>query len=198
LLARRLGPRIDPEEQVFVDYILGGSRRMGDLVQDLIAYLRLGDPRKDKGPVDCGKAVQEAMAGLALGIHESQAVITMDSLPVIEANLSQIVQLFQNLIGNSVKYGKSGIPPRIHISSVRQGGRALISVRDNGIGFKSEYAEQIFGVFKRLHTTLYPGTGIGLAICKRIVEQHGGTIWAEGGDGQGATFSFTLPFHRDR
>jgi PAS domain S-box-containing protein len=194
LLARRLGAQLKPDERGFVDFILAGSRRMGDLIKDLLLHARLGETAAgDRVLVDCGKAVQDALLHLKGSIQESQAVITVDSLPLVEGDLSQLVQLFENLIGNALKYRKPDSIPEIHVSAGRQDGRSLISVRDNGIGLRPEYAEQIFGVFKRLHGSKYPGTGIGLAICKRIVERHGGRIWVVSAEGLGATFSFTLP-----
>jgi signal transduction histidine kinase len=193
LLAQRLGAQLNPDERMFMDYILGGSRRMGDLIKDLLTHARLGDAAAgDRALVDCGKAVQEALLNLQGSIQECQAVITVDALPVVEGDYTQFVQLFQNLIGNALKYRKLDSAPEIHVSAVRQHGWSVISVRDNGIGFEPEYAEQIFGVFKRLHGTEYPGTGIGLAICKRIVERHGGHIWGVSEKELGATFFFKL------
>jgi signal transduction histidine kinase len=193
MLARRLGAKCDPEEQKFIDYILAGSRRMGALIKDLLLHAQLGNAAAgDKTQVDCTEAVQEALLHLKGSIQESHAVITVDRLPLVEGDLSQLVQLFQNLIGNALKYRKPDFAPEIHLSAARLDGWWRISVKDNGIGFKQEYAEQIFGVFKRLHGSQYSGTGIGLAICKRIVERWGGSIGAVSEGGLGATFFFNL------
>ena len=193
LLARRLGAQLNPDEQVFMDYIIAGSRRMGDLIKDLLFHAQVGNAAGSALlPLDCGVAAQAAIVNLKGSIQECQAVITVDELPRVEGDFSQLVQLFQNLIGNGLKYRKPRAIPEIHIAAERQGSRWLISVRDNGIGINPEYAEQIFGVFKRLHGSQYSGTGIGLAICKRVVERHGGRIWVVSEEGLGATFFFTL------
>jgi signal transduction histidine kinase len=192
LLGRRLGPRLKPDERTFMDYILAGSLRMGDLIKDLLLHAQLGAAAADGAPVDCGKAVQDALLNLKGSIQECQAVITVDALPLVEGDYPQFVQLFQNLIGNALKYRKLDSIPEIRVSADHQDGWPLISVRDNGIGLKPTYAEQIFGVFKRLHGKEYPGTGIGLAICKRVVERHGGRIWVVSEEGLGTTFFFTL------
>jgi light-regulated signal transduction histidine kinase (bacteriophytochrome) len=137
--------------------------------------------------------VKAAIVNLEGSISEAHAAITADEpLPWVVGSSPVLIQLFQNLIGNALKYRRADIPPEIHISADHHQGECTISIRDNGIGFKPEYGEEIFGVFKRLHGTAYPGTGIGLAICKRIVELHGGRIWATGEEGRGATFFFSL------
>jgi signal transduction histidine kinase len=193
LLARRLGGQINPDEQAFMDYIIAGSRRMGALIKDLLLHAQVGNAAGSAlAPLDCGLAAQAALVNLEGSIQECQAVITVDALPMVEGDFSQLVQLFQNLIGNGLKYRRPDAIPEIHIAAERKESRWLISVRDNGIGLKPEYAEQIFGVFKRLHGSQYSGTGIGLAICKRVVERHGGRIWVVSEEGLGATFFFTL------
>jgi light-regulated signal transduction histidine kinase (bacteriophytochrome) len=138
-----------------------------------------------------------AMDNVANALKESQAVVTHDPLPMVSGDERQLVQLFQNLLSNAVKFsGKQ--PPRIHVSAKRVAGEWVFSVRDHGIGIDPQYADRIFIIFQRLHTRdEYPGTGIGLAICKKIVERHGGRIWVESQPGQGATFSFTIPDHSD-
>jgi len=199
LLALRLGADLDADAQLFVKYIFKGASRMKALIEDLLVYSKLGvEERQGLAPTDCAEAVEGAMLNLNASVQELHAVITVDSLPVLHANLPQLVQVFQNLIGNALKYHKSDAPPKVHISAERRDGEWKVSVRDDGIGFKPQYAEQIFGVFKRLHSSEYPGTGVGLAICKRIVELHGGRIWATGEEGSGATFFFTLPEATDR
>ena len=138
-------------------------------------------------------ALGQAMANLQVAVAESSAVVTHETLPVVLADGTQLVQLFQNLIGNALKF-RQAQPPQIHISATRQNQEWVFSVQDNGIGIEPQYAERIFVIFQRLHSKAeYAGTGIGLAICKRIVERHGGRIWFESQPGQGATFYFTLP-----
>lgn len=195
LLARRLGGTLDSDAEMFVSQILKGSSRMSALIADLLAYARVGSgERVSTAPVDCGEALNAALVNLEASISESHAAITVDEpLPWVAGSSPALIQLFQNLIGNAVKYRRADAAPEIHISADRSHGECIIAVRDSGIGFKPEYGEQIFGVFKRLHGTQYPGTGIGLAICKRIVELHGGRIWATGDEGRGATFFFSLP-----
>lgn len=194
LLARRLGATLDSDAEVLVSQVLKGSGRMSALINDLLAYARLGTgggPGTE--PVNCGEVVKAAILNLEASISEAQAAITVDEpLPWVAGSSPVLIQLFQNLIGNALKYRKADTPPEIHISATRHHGQCTISVRDNGIGFKPEYGEQIFGLFKRLHGTAYPGTGIGLAVCQRIVELHGGRIWAEGEEGRGATVFFSL------
>ena len=194
LLARRLGATLDSEADMLVSQILKGSSRMSALIHDLLAYARVGTGEGlGTAPVDCGEVVKAAIVNLEGSLSEAHAAITVDEpLPWVAGSSTALTQLFQNLIGNALKYRRADAPPEIHISADRNDGKCTISVRDNGIGFKPEYAEQIFGVFKRLHGTAYPGTGIGLAICKRIVESHGGHNWATGEEGRGATFLFSL------
>jgi len=143
--------------------------------------------------VDCNSVLEEVLSDLRVAVEESRAVVTRDPLPTVMADRVQMGQLFQNLIGNAIKFhGKEA--PQVHVSAERRPGEWLFSVRDNGVGLDPEYAERIFVIFQRLHNREeYPGTGIGLAICKKIVERHGGRIWVVSRTGQGATFHFTLP-----
>ncbi len=136
--------------------------------------------------------MQQVLLNLQASIQQNQAQITWDPLPTVHAHEIRIVQLLQNLVGNGIKY-RSAEPPRIHVTAKRRDADWMFSVTDNGIGIEPEYAQQIFGIFKRLHGQNYPGTGIGLAICQRIVERYGGRIWVESKPGQGSTFCFTLP-----
>jgi light-regulated signal transduction histidine kinase (bacteriophytochrome) len=193
LLARKLGADIDAETEKFIEYIIDGSARMRTLIKDLLAYGEIGaEGLQNVAPVDCGEALEGALANLRGAIEETHATIASDALPMANANLPQLTQVFENLIGNALKYVKPDGSPHIRISAALQGDEWIISVRDNGIGFDPQYAEKIFGVFERLHRKQYPGTGIGLAICKRIVERYGGHIWATGEEGKGAGFFFTL------
>ena len=167
--------------------------RMQRLINDLLTYSQVGRP--EGAPVrlvSLEKLLPQTLSDLQVAIEESHAQISHDPLPAIQANAPQIAQLFQNLIGNAIKY-RGPEPPRIHVGVAREGSQWAFSVKDNGQGFRADQADRIFGVFKRLHGREIPGTGIGLAICKRVVERHGGRIWATGSPGTGATFHFTLP-----
>jgi signal transduction histidine kinase len=193
LLARKLGADLDPETEKFIEYIVDGSARMRTLIKDLLAYAEIGaESLQSVAPVDCGEALAGALANLQGAIEETHASIAFYALPQVNSNLRQLTQVFENLIGNALKYIKPDGSPRIQISAERQGDEWIISVLDNGIGFDPQYSERIFGVFERLHRRQFPGTGIGLAICKRIVERYGGRIWAAGEEGKGATFFFTM------
>jgi signal transduction histidine kinase len=143
--------------------------------------------------VDAGAVLDRVLADLGAAVAESGAVVTRDLLPVVRADPTQLGQLLQNLVGNAVKF-RGGRPPRVHVGAEAQGGWWRFAVRDNGIGIAPDDLKRLFGIFERLHTAAeYPGTGIGLAICKRIVERHGGRIWAESRPGEGSVFFFTLP-----
>ena len=195
LLARRSGPKLDDEARDLIKVIENGAARMGNLISALLTYGQVGGSSlRERKPVNFDDALRVACSNLAESIRVSEAAITHDPLPTLIADQDQMIQLFQNLVGNSIKYRKPDEPPRIHVSATQQERKWLFSVRDNGQGLKPEETSLIFGVFKRLHGRDVPGTGIGLALCRRIVEHHGGQIWAESeGRGQGATFSFTLP-----
>jgi light-regulated signal transduction histidine kinase (bacteriophytochrome) len=167
---------------------------MSDLVQGLLAYSRAGAREARHQPVPCQQALDAALANLQVSIAESNARVTHDDLPTVVAERTQLTQLFQNLIGNAVKFRRDGVAPMIHVGCRREGGQWLFWVKDNGIGIEPQYQDKVFLIFQRLHgPEMYPGTGIGLAICKKIVEQHGGKIWIESKIGEGSTFYFTLP-----
>ena len=193
LLQKKYGNRLDSEADQFIEYAVDGTRRMETLIKDLLAYARVSTRGVELTPTDAGAAFRQALDNLHATIQEAGAEITHGKLPTVRADGSQLVQLFQNLIGNALKFqGES--PTKIHVDVCRNEDHWLFSVRDNGIGIAPESLDRIFLIFERLHTrTEYPGTGIGLAICKRIVDRHGGRIWAESEPGQGTTFSFTLP-----
>jgi PAS domain S-box-containing protein len=193
LLQRRYRGRLDAEADEFIGYAVDGAARMGNLIRGLLAWSRVTTQGEAFQPVDCQAVVGSVLENLKLAIEESAAVITCEPLPTVRADATQLGQLFQNLIGNAIKF-RAGSAPRIAITAARRDAEWQFSIRDNGIGIEPQHAERIFGVFQRLHTQeAYPGTGIGLAICKRIVERHGGRIWVESEPGQGAAFYFTLP-----
>jgi len=193
LLSRRYRDRLDSTAEEFIDYAVDGARRMQNLIDDLLTYSRVGTRGKEFAPTDCGKALETAIANLQTAIEENGAAVAQDPLPVVMADDSQMLQLFQNLVANAVKF-HGAEPPRVHVSARRQAKDWLFAVRDNGIGIDSAHQQRIFTIFQRLHGKAeYPGTGIGLAICKKIVERHGGRIWVESQPGQGATFLFTIP-----
>jgi light-regulated signal transduction histidine kinase (bacteriophytochrome) len=167
---------------------------MATLIRDLLAYSRVGTRGEGLGPASSQEALAAALANLSSAIAESGAEVTHDRLPVVRGDKTQLAQLFQNLVGNALKFRDPGRPPRVHVAVGQERGQWLFSVVDNGVGFEQQYAEKIFVIFQRLHGRgSYPGTGIGLALCRRIVERHGGRIWACGEPGKGATFFFTIP-----
>jgi PAS domain S-box-containing protein len=193
LLSRKYKGKLDADADEFIAYAVDGARRMQGLIQDLLAYSRVGT--KGRGLVDTSseEALQQSLTNLRGAIEESGAQVTHDPLPGVLADRSQLIQLFQNLVGNAIKYQRSGIPT-VHISASRNGGKKWIfSVQDNGMGIDSQYFAKIFNMFQRLHKREeFDGTGIGLAICKKIVERHGGSISVDSQLGQGSTFRFAL------
>jgi light-regulated signal transduction histidine kinase (bacteriophytochrome) len=193
LLARRYKGKLDSDADEFIRYAVDGANRMQWLINDLLAYSRVTVQDKVSEEVDCNSVLEEVLSDLRVAVEESRAVVTRAPLPTVMADRIQLGQLFQNLIGNAIKFhGKE--PPQVHVSAERRPTEWLFSVRDNGVGLDPEYAERIFVIFQRLHNREeYPGTGIGLAICKKIVERHGGRIWVVSQTDQGATFHFTLP-----
>ncbi len=193
LLQQNYGGRLDADADKYIGYAVDGAKRMRSLIDDLLTYSRAGSRGQTLAPTDVGAALRQALANLRTGIEETAAEITCGELPTIPADHVQLVQLFQNLVGNALRF-RGDAPPQIHVDAVRKDDHWLFAVRDNGIGIDPEYRDRIFLIFQRLHTRKqYPGTGIGLAICKKIVDRHGGRIWVESQEGQGATFHFTLP-----
>ena len=193
LLAKRYGDKLDDDAREFINFAVDGAMRMQTLISDLLSYSRIGTQGKQMALTDGDALFKKILDSLQLGIQESGAEIVSDPMPMVMADPQQLGQLFQNLLTNAIKF-KGEAPIRIKISVERSGSDWKISVRDNGIGIPQEHAERIFIIFQRLHTkTEYPGTGIGLAICKKIVELHGGHIWIEPTPGGGTTFCFTIP-----
>jgi PAS domain S-box-containing protein len=193
LLVRRYGEKFDGDSREFMGYIVDGAARMKQLIEDLLAYSRVGTRGKDFREVPVEEALQRAVANLRAAIQETSAAVTWDALPTVLADDTQLTQLFQNLIGNALKFRSASVP-RIHVFVANNEPAWHFMVRDNGIGIEPQYFERIFMVFQRLHNKAdYPGTGIGLAICKKVVERHGGRIWVESRPGDGSAFHFTLP-----
>jgi PAS domain S-box-containing protein len=193
LLAKRYQGKLDKDADEFIAYAVAGAERMQRLINDLLTYSRVDTRGKSFEPIDSEAVFNQAVANLRVAIKEGEAVITHDPLPPLIADDLQIVQLFQNLLGNAIKFhGKE--PPRIHVSAKQEGNEWVFSFRDNGIGIAPEYFDRIFVIFQRLHgREEYPGTGTGLTICKKIVECHGGRIWVESEPSKGSTFYFTIP-----
>jgi len=193
LLAKRLQPRLSSEDQELMGFVLDGTERMQRLLHDLLGYSRVSTHRRDPIPVDCNQVLDRVRCNLHRALEESGTRLDVAPLPVVVADPSQLDQLFQNLISNAIKF-RTSLSPAVQVTVEPAGRQWRFAVQDNGIGLDPQYAERIFRIFQRLHTRVqYPGTGIGLAICQRIVEQHGGRIWVESEAGHGATFYFTLP-----
>ena len=192
-LEERLAGTLDAETMQLMEIAVDGARHMQALIRDILAYSRVGNQGGPAARVDNAAALKEALDHLAARIAETGAQVEVQRLPVVIAERTQLVQLFQNLVGNAIKFCKDRAP-RVRVDAVREAGRLRFSVTDNGIGIAPEYREQVFVVFKRLHARReYPGTGIGLALCKRIVERHGGEIGIESAPGGGSVVWFTLP-----
>ena len=193
LLERRYKGKLDADADVFLGYIVDGGKRLQNLINDLLAFSRIGQERQNFAEVDCNAVLALVLDNMLTSIKESGAEITHDELPVLTANKTNFVQLFQNLIGNALKF-RGAQPPRIHVKAAREGAYWRFSVQDNGIGIDPQHKERVFVIFQRLRTVeKLPGTGIGLSICKKIVETHGGRIWLESEPGKGTTFYFTVP-----
>jgi len=193
LLAKRYKDKLDQDADDFIGFITDAASRMQRLISDLLAYSRIGRKDLSLAEVDCDAVVRSAIDGLAARIESCGGQVAVAPLPVVRAHETSLTQLFQNLIGNALKF-RGEDPPRIEVGAARRGREWIFSVQDNGIGIEPQYRERIFMIFQRLHTQdAYPGTGIGLAICKKIVENHGGRIWCESKPGRGSTFYFSLP-----
>ena len=193
LIEQRYQGKLDADAKDFIAYAVDGASRMQTLISELLAYSRVGTRGKPFESIDCTAIVKRVLANLSVAIEESNAKVTYDPLPVVVADSMQLTQIFQNLIGNAIKFHSQDLPC-VHISATDEHDEWTFSVHDNGIGIDPKNIERIFLIFQRLHTREeYPGAGIGLAICKRIVERHGGRIWASSEPGKGTAFCFTIP-----
>ena len=193
LLGRRYGGELDERADKYIHFAVDGANRMQRLIHDLLAYSRVGTQGAELTPTDTAPVLRETLSNLELAIEDSEAQVVFSDLPSVMGDPSQLRQLFQNIIGNALKF-RSESRPRVELDAKRDGDQWTFSIRDNGVGFDQRYAERVFGVFKRLHRNAdIPGTGIGLAICQRIIDRHGGRIWAESKLGEGSCFYFTLP-----
>jgi PAS domain S-box-containing protein len=199
LLARRYQGKLDPQADTYIRFAVDGAQRMQALINDLLALSRVGTQQRAMRPVDTARVIANVLKWLGSALEESGGTVEVEgALPTVLGDAGQLEQLFQNLVANALKFRRPDVAPRVVVRAVRasdaDGAPWQFTVRDNGIGFEPQFADQIFVVFQRLHTrTEYPGTGVGLAICRKIVERHGGTIWAEATPGEGAAFHFTLP-----
>lgn len=198
LLARRYKGRLDADADEFIGFAVDGAIRMQTLIQDLLIYSRVTTRGQPIKVTQAQTACDEAVRNLGSAIADSSGVVEVEPLPGVIADATQLTQLFQNLIGNAIKY-RDQRTPSIKVSARCDGQLAEFAVEDNGIGIEPQYFDRIFQMFQRLHTAkAYPGTGIGLALCRKIVERHGGTIWVESQLGAGSTFRFTMPRSEDR
>jgi len=192
LLAKRYSNKLDADADEFITYAVDGAKRMQMLLHDLLEYSRVGTQGKPFSLVNCADIVEQAIANLKIAIEESGASVTHDVLPTVIGDEGQLVRLFQNLIGNAIKFRRDE-PPQVHISAQRRNYVVTFAVKDNGIGIDPQHSQSVFEIFRRLHTREeYPGTGMGLAICKKIVERHGGHISVQSKPGQGSTFYFSI------
>jgi light-regulated signal transduction histidine kinase (bacteriophytochrome) len=193
LLEKRYGDKLDQSAKEYIGFAVDGAKRMQGLIHDLLTYSRVGSKGKAFAWTDCEAVLEKVLAGLQVAVTECGARVTHDPLPTVLGDDIQLGQLLQNLIGNAIKYRDSRLP-EVHVSCRQQEADWVFSVRDNGIGIGAQYGERIFQIFQRLHTrSEYEGTGIGLALCKKIVDRHGGRIWVESELGKGSTFYFTIP-----
>jgi PAS domain S-box-containing protein len=201
LLARRYTGKLDEDADEFIGFAVDGARRMQELINDLLTYSRVGTRPLQPEAVDTNQLVDQVVNDLTAAIADSHASVLRNELPMVQGDPTQLRQLFQNLIANGIKFHRPSTEPQVQVSAARENGAWTFSVRDNGIGIEPQYQERIFALFQRLHTRAdYPGTGIGLAICKKIVERHGGQIRVDSAPGRGTTFLFSLPVaaaHKD-
>jgi light-regulated signal transduction histidine kinase (bacteriophytochrome) len=210
ILAQDYEDRLDADADRYINYAVDGANRMKVLINDLLAFSRVGSQGKPVEPTDCGRVMEQVTSDLEEAIKESRGKVTWESLPTVMADGTQLAQLLRNLVGNGIKF-RGEAPPHVHVSAElaspgaglseaqgHTGGEWLFSVCDNGIGIAPKHHARIFQMFERLHhRSEYPGTGIGLAICQKIVERHGGRIWVESQPGKGSTFFFTIPLREE-
>lgn len=194
LLERRMGERLNEDEREMMSFTRDAAKRMSTLIHDLLLYSQASTHRRTLESVDCGALLQSLVNDLKATVEESRAKIVWDSLPTVQAEWTSMRQLFQNLVGNAIKY-RGDQPPLVQIAAVREGGSWVFSVKDNGLGIAPEYKLRIFEMFQRLHGEELPGSGIGLAMCQRIVDRFGGKIWVESELGEGSQFYFTIPIN---
>jgi light-regulated signal transduction histidine kinase (bacteriophytochrome) len=194
MLEQRYGPELDERARQYIHYAVDGAKRMQLLINDLLDFSRVGRVSSERVTTDSGEALGRALDNLSAKIEDSGAIVSHDDLPLVKGNRFQLTQLFQNLVENAIKF-RSDDPPRVRVEARRAGDMWEFSCSDNGIGVQPKYADRIFLIFQRLHPRdVYPGTGIGLALCRKIVEYHGGQLWLDGEtEGRGATFRWTLP-----
>ncbi len=196
ILARRYKGKLDKDADEFIGFVTGGVKRMSDLITDLLIYSKEGQRDWEPATVDCNQVIEEVLVDLKTAIEEKGAVIKFQGLPTVRADRNHLVSLFTNLLSNAIKFSNG--TPEISVAAHRTGGEWVFSVADNGIGISPKHHGRIFLIFKRLHTREeYPGTGIGLAICAKIIARHGGRIWVESEEGKGTTFRFTLPAEKE-
>jgi PAS domain S-box-containing protein len=194
LLARRYEGKLDQDADEFIGFAVDGARRMQELINDLLTYSRVGTRDLQLEAVDTSRVLERVVGDLAAAIADTNASVTYDSLPVVQGDETQIRQLFQNLVANGIKFHRRDTAPRVHVSASQEDGAWTFKVVDNGVGIEPQYQARIFALFQRLHSRAdYPGTGIGLAICKKIVERHGGQIQVDSEPGRGTTFVVKLP-----
>lgn len=195
LLARRYKDKLDDDANEFIHFAVDGATRMQALIIDLLTMSRIGTHGKQLELCESAVALERGLSNLRLAIDESGVVVTHDAMPKLMADTSQLTQLFQNLIGNAIKF-RGETSPIVHVGAEKKSGEWLFSVRDNGIGIAPDFFDRIFIIFQRLHGKHeYPGTGIGLSVCKKIVDRHSGKIWIESEPGKGTVFYFTLPIN---
>lgn len=199
LLEKEYGDKLDADARQFIAFAVEGAKRMQSLIKSLLEFSRIKDQGTPSSPVDCEQLLNAVQKNLEVHIREIQAEVTHDPLPTVMGDESQLMQVFQNLIDNALKYRRPEVPPRVHLWAEQRDRQWLFGIRDNGIGINSKFHDHIFTIFKRLHTrSKYAGSGIGLSIVKRIIELHGGTIWLESEPEKGSTFYFTLPATDDK
>jgi signal transduction histidine kinase len=195
MLAHKYKDKLDAEGNQYIDFALEGAARIKNLIKDLLAYSRINTDAREFQPTDTGAVLRQVLDNLQIAIRETNAQVTHDELPTVEADVTQLEQVFQNLIENAIKYRRNDEPPKIHVTAEKKDDQWLFKICDNGMGIDPGFHDQVFVAFKRLHADRgkYPGTGIGLAIVKRIVERHQGRVWVESKPGEGSTFYFTIP-----